>query len=65
MVHFPEQEWAIMWTLTPLEITAIERCELERRVRACTTAQRMVRRCPVILLAADGVPNRRIAPRWG
>jgi transposase len=51
-----------MWTVPPLEITEQERAELERRVRAHTTAQRMARRCRVVLMAADGVPNRRIAP---
>jgi hypothetical protein len=54
-----------MWTLTPLAITDDERLELERRVRAPTTAQRMVRRCLVVLMAADGTPNRRIAPEVG
>jgi len=54
-----------MWTLAPLELSAEERLELERRVRAHTTPQRMVRRCQVILMAAEGVPNRRIAPEVG
>jgi transposase len=54
-----------MWTLVPLAITDDERLALERRVRAHTTAQRMVRRCLVVLMAADGVPNRRIAPEVG
>jgi transposase len=54
-----------MWTLAALEISGDERRELERRVRAHTTPQRMVRRCQVILLAAEGVPNRRIAPEVG
>ncbi len=54
-----------MWSLAPLEISDEERVELERRARAYTTAQRMVRRCQVVLLAADGVPNRRIAPEVG
>jgi hypothetical protein len=54
-----------MWTLAPLEISAEERTELERRVRAYTTPQRMVRRCWVILLAAEGVASRRIAPEVG
>ena len=44
------------------EISAEERLELERRVRAHTTPQRMVRRCRVVLMAAEGVPSRRIAP---
>jgi transposase len=54
-----------MWTVPALAITDEEQVELERRVRAYTTAQRMVRRCQVVLLAADGVPNRRIAPEVG
>lgn len=54
-----------MWTLACLEITSWERTELERRVRAYTTPQRMVRRCQVILMAAEGVPSRRIAPEVG
>lgn len=54
-----------MWTLPPLEITDEERAELERRVRAHTTPQRMAKRCPIVLLAADGVPNRQIAPEVG
>jgi transposase len=48
-----------------LEITPEERAELERRVRAHTTAQRMVKRCRVVLAAADGVPLRQIAERVG
>jgi len=54
-----------MWTVPALVITVEERFELERRVRARTTAQRMVQRCRAMLLAADGVPNRRIAPQVG
>jgi transposase len=54
-----------MWSVPVLEITVDERMELERRVRAHTTPQRMVRRCRAVLLAADGVPNRRIAREIG
>ena len=54
-----------MWTLDALELDAGERAELEGRVAAHTTAQRMVQRCRVVLLAAEGVPNRWIAPRVG
>jgi transposase len=50
-----------MWSVPALEITAEERAELERRVRAHTTSQRMARRCRIVLLAAGGVANRRIA----
>lgn len=54
-----------MWSLAALTITDDERVELERRVRAHTTPQRMLRRCRVVLLAADGMANRRIAPEVG
>ena len=54
-----------MWALPPLVISDDERTELERRVRAHTTTQRMMRRCRIVLMAADGVPNRRIAPEVG
>src|SRR5438445_5970469 len=54
-----------MWTLPSLEISAEERAELERRARAHTTPQRMVRRCRSVLMAAEGIPNRRIAPAVG
>ncbi|MGQ0826654.1 MAG: IS630 family transposase [Actinomycetota bacterium] len=48
-----------------MKITRAERAELNRRVRAHTTPQRMARRCRIVLLAADGVANRRIAPAVG
>jgi len=54
-----------MWTVPVLEITDDERPELERRVWAHTTPQRVVSRCRVVLLAGEGVPNRRIAPEAG
>jgi transposase len=54
-----------MRTVPPLELTAAERAELERRVRAHTSPQRMVRRARVVLLAADGMANRRIAAEVG
>jgi transposase len=49
----------------PLTITEEERAELQRRVRAHTTPQRAVRRARIVLLAADGLPNRQIAPIVG
>jgi len=52
-------------TVPPLAITDEERAELERRVRAHTTPQRSAKRARVVLLAADGIPNRRIAPMVG
>jgi hypothetical protein len=52
-------------TVPPLAITDTERAELQRRVRAHTTPQRAAKRARVVLLAAEGVPNRHIAPWWG
>lgn len=54
-----------MWTVPAIEITDTERAELEARVRAHTTPQRMVRRCRIVLLAAEGVPNAKIAEQVG
>jgi transposase len=54
-----------MFTVPVLVISADERRELERRVRAHTTSQRMVKRCRIVLAAADGVPLRQIAERVG
>jgi transposase len=47
----------------PIVLDDETRAELERRVRATTTAQRDVRRALIILLAADGVPSRQISER--
>jgi len=41
------------------------RKELERRVRATTTAQRDVKRARVILLGADGMASRQISKEVG
>jgi transposase-like protein len=54
-----------MPTIPPLVITDEERAELQRRVRAHTTPQRAAKRARVVLLAADGVANRQIAPLIG
>ncbi len=54
-----------MWRVPPLEITVEERLELERRARAHTSPVRVARRARIILLAADGVPNRQVARRVG
>jgi transposase len=54
-----------MPTIPPLVITEEERAELQRRVRAHTTPQRAAKRARVVLLAADGVANRQIAPLVG
>jgi transposase len=54
-----------MPTIPPLVITDDERAELQRRVRAHTTPQRAAKRARIVLLAAEGVPNRQIAPIVG
>src|SRR3954454_14179356 len=54
-----------MPTIPPLVITPEERAELQRRVRAHTTPQRAAKRARIVLLAADGLPNRQIAPLVG
>jgi len=54
-----------MWSVPPLEISDEERCELQRRVRAHTSTQRMVKRSRIVLMAAEGAPNRQIAAAVG
>lgn len=54
-----------MWILEPLLITKAERQRLEHLVRAHKSPQRMVRRARVVLLAAEGWANRRIAVEVG
>jgi transposase len=49
----------------PIVLDKEIRAELERRVRAATTAQRDVKRASIILLAAEGVPSRQISRRVG
>jgi transposase len=50
-----------MWSLPALTVSDEARVELERRVRARTATQREVQRARIVLLAAEGVSNRRIA----
>ena len=54
-----------MWTVEPLVLTPEERVELERRLRAQTTAHRDRQRAQVVLLAADAVTGRQIAKTVG
>ena|SRR5436190_18763076 len=54
-----------MPTIPPLTITDEERVELQRLVCAHTTPQRAAKRARIVLLAADGLPNRQIAPIVG
>jgi len=50
-----------VFTVEPIELTAEERIELERRANAHTSTVREARRARIVLLCADGVPLRRIA----
>ena len=54
-----------MWTVEPLLLTLAERGELERRLRAQTTAHSDRQRAQVVLLAADAVTGRQIAKTVG
>ena len=49
----------------PLTTSTSERSELERLVRARTTEQRLAQRARIVLRAAEGVPNKRIAAELG
>jgi transposase len=50
---------------TPIMLTAEERAELERRVRARTSSQQAAQRARIVLRAAAGVRNRDIAAELG
>lgn len=54
-----------MWRVEALSVTEAERAELERRVTAHTTSHRDRTRARVVLLAAAGMPGRRIAKEVG
>jgi transposase len=55
----------MMWIVEPLELSVEQRYELERRVRAATTAVRDRQRAEVVLLCADGVAGNQVAGRVG
>jgi len=48
-----------------IELTEAQRADLLALIRAGTSAQRLVCRARIVLLAADGYPNARIAGRVG
>jgi transposase len=50
---------------TPIVVSAQERITLEGWVRSGTTAQRLVERARIVLLAADGMASRAIAREVG
>jgi transposase len=58
-------EEMMAFVATAITLTGGERAELERVVAAARSEQRMVQRARVVLLAAEGVPNRRIAGAVG
>jgi len=51
--------------LLPLHVSDEERIELERRVRSNTVQARVAQRARIVLLAADGVSNRKIGELVG
>lgn len=51
--------------MEPLVLSGQDRVELERRVRASTSAHRDRQRAGLVLLAADGVSGREISARIG
>lgn len=54
-----------MWSVSAVRLSDDERQELDKRVRAHTTPQRMVKRCRIVLLASEGIANRKIAVAVG
>ena len=50
---------------TRIMLTAEERAELERRVRARTSSQQAARRARIVPRAAEGTPNSEIAAELG
>jgi transposase len=50
---------------TPIELTDEERETLQRNVRRRTSASALSMRSRIVLLAADGLTNKQIAPRVG
>jgi transposase len=58
-------QWGVFIPATALGLDPPQRQVLEALVRAGATPQVLARKCQVILLAADGVPNTRIASQTG
>ena len=50
-----------MRTVPALSITGEERAELERRAQGEACSRRRAQRARIVLLAAEGLPNRQIA----
>ncbi len=65
MVAAADPSEANVWTVPPIDITDDERDELERRALAYDVPMRAAKRAAVILAAAQGMSNRRIATEVG
>jgi len=48
----------------PIVVRDEEQTELERRVRARTSAQQVVHRAEIVLQAAAGQPTQPLPPQW-
>ena len=48
-----------------LSLDPLQKHTLESLARAGSTPQRLARKCEVILLAAEGIPNNAIAQKTG
>jgi transposase len=65
MGHIDDPGRSTMWRVEPLALTEEDRTELERRVRAQTTAHRDRQRAQVVLFAAEGITGRKISTEVG
>lgn len=54
-----------MRVATPVQLTSVERRELERLARSKTTSVRLAKRAQIVLLAAAELQNQEIAARLG
>lgn len=61
----PREEWDVSRRATAIVLTAEERAELERRVRARTSPQQAAQRAGIVLRAAAGMESRAIAAELG
>ena len=58
-------QWDVFVAATALDVNESQIRQLESWAQAGTTPQRIARRCRVILLASQGMPNRAIARQTG
>lgn len=57
--------WGMPTPIAPTRVSKRQRAELEKLVRSRTTEQRIVERCRIVLLSADGYANAEIAREVG